>query len=43
MSEQRRGLPFPGGEIAAEAERAGAEAFCVGEFENKEPRCDSGL
>jgi len=35
MTDQRWGLPFPGGEIAAEAERAGAEAFCVGEFANR--------
>ena len=34
MSQQRWGLPFPGAEIAAEAENAGAEAFCVGEFAN---------
>lgn len=32
MTKQRWGLPFPGQEIAAEAEKAGAEAFCVGEF-----------
>ena len=36
MAEQRWGLPFPGGDIAAEAERAGAEAFCVGEFANRD-------
>ncbi len=28
----RWGLPWPGAELAAEAERAGAEAFCAGEF-----------
>ncbi len=32
MATQRWGLPFPGPEIAREAEQAGAEAFCVGEF-----------
>jgi len=32
MTSQRWGLPWPGPEIAAEAEDAGAEAFCVGEF-----------
>jgi alkanesulfonate monooxygenase SsuD/methylene tetrahydromethanopterin reductase-like flavin-dependent oxidoreductase (luciferase family) len=26
------GLPWPGAEVAAEAERAGASAFCAGEF-----------
>ncbi|MDT5337457.1 MAG: hypothetical protein QOD90_2962, partial [Mycobacterium sp.] len=26
------GLPWPGAERAAEAERAGASAFCSGEF-----------
>lgn len=36
MSNQRWGLPFPGAEIAAEAEKAGAEAFCVGEFANRD-------
>lgn len=32
MASQRWGLPWPGSEIAAEAEAAGGEAFCVGEF-----------
>ncbi len=32
MPNPRWGLPWPGSEIAAEAEAAGADAFCVGEF-----------
>lgn len=32
MTSRRWGLPWPGPEIAAEAEAAGGEAFCVGEF-----------
>jgi alkanesulfonate monooxygenase SsuD/methylene tetrahydromethanopterin reductase-like flavin-dependent oxidoreductase (luciferase family) len=32
MTKQRWGLPWPGPEIGQEAEDAGAEAFCVGEF-----------
>jgi 5,10-methylenetetrahydromethanopterin reductase len=32
MAKQRWGMPWPGGTIAKEAEDAGAEAFCVGEF-----------
>lgn len=30
------GMPFPGAEIAREAEQAGVAAFCVGEFANRD-------
>lgn len=32
MSGRRVGLPWPGAEVAAEAEAAGVSAFCTGEF-----------
>ena len=32
--ERGWGMPWPGAEIAAEAEAAGALAFCAGEFAN---------
>jgi 5,10-methylenetetrahydromethanopterin reductase len=32
MNGMRYGLPWPGAEVAAEAEQAGATAFCTGEF-----------
>ncbi|HVU71375.1 MAG TPA: LLM class flavin-dependent oxidoreductase [Mycobacteriales bacterium] len=32
MSGRRAGLPWPGAEVAAEAEAAGVAAFCTGEF-----------
>jgi len=36
-AESRRwGLPWPGAEIAAEAEQSGGEAFCTGEFADRD-------